>query len=133
VKWMRRRKKRSSFDGVAGLGRSLFLWFLISTSLLLSGTASSAELRGRIWDGSTGVAPIDGELALSCGGNPSPNPHPLTGSGFYSIRNVPDGTCKLTVTTSRGTASRTIAINKPVVRFSCETRAVGKRLFLISR
>lgn len=107
----------------------LFLWLLI---LLLAPTVvSSAELRGRIWDASTGVAPQGGSLKLSCGG--SPNPHPLVGKGSYSIRNVPDGTCKLTVTTSSGKASRTITINKPVVQFSCETRTVGKKIVLVPR
>ncbi len=108
------------------------LWLLIGTSLL-SGAACSAELRGRIWDAATGAAPAGGSLELSCGGDPSPNPHPLTGSGAYSIRNVPSGTCKVTVHTSQGRASRTVAINKPVVQFSCETRAVGRKVVLIPR
>lgn len=98
---------------------------------MVPAVASSAELRGRIWDASTGAAPKGGSLKLSCGG--SPNPHPLAGNGTYSIRDVPSGTCKLTVTTSKGIASRTITINKPVVQFSCETRKVGNKIVLVPR
>jgi len=97
----------------------------------LSGTALAAELRGRIWDTNTGKAPAAAELALSCGGQP--NPHPLGGDGSYSIRDVPSGNCKITVNTSRGKASRTIAINRPVVKFSGETSAVGNGIVLIPR
>jgi len=107
----------------------LSLWLLIL--LLAPAVVSSAELRGRIWDASTGAAPQSGSLQLSCGG--SPNPHPLAGNGSYSIRDIPGGTCKLTVTTSRGTASRTITISKPVVQFSCETRTVGNKIVLVPR
>jgi hypothetical protein len=115
--------------GATALLNALSLWLLIL--LMLPAVASSAELRGRIWDASTGTAPKEGSLKLSCGG--SPNPHPLVGKGSYSIRNVPSGTCELTVTTSSGKASRTITINKPVVQFSCETRAVGKKIVLVPR
>jgi hypothetical protein len=115
--------------GVTAHASSLSLWFLII--LMVPAVASSAELRGRIWDASTGAAPKGGSLKLSCGG--SPNPHPLAGNGTYSIRDVPSGTCKLTVTTSKGIASRTITINKPVVQFSCETRKVGNKIVLVPR
>lgn len=106
-------------------------FWLVILSQALSGIASAAELRGRIWDASTGSAPVGGKLQLNCGGKP--NPHPLGGKGSYSIRNVPSGNCKLTVTTPSGTASRTIAINRPVVKFSGETRAVGNGIILIPR
>lgn len=120
---------RIILGGAATHASSLSLWLLIL--LLVPAVASSAELRGRIWDASTGAAPKGGSLELSCGG--SPNPHPLAGKGSYSIRDVPSGTCTLTVTTSRGAASRTITINKPVVQFSCETRTVGNKIVLVPR
>jgi hypothetical protein len=101
-------------------------FWLVILSQAFSGIASAAELRGRILNAPTGA-----ELKLNCGGKP--NPHPLGGSGSYSIRNVPSGNCKLTVTTSSGTASRTIAINKPVVKFSGEIRAIGNGIVLIPR
>lgn len=107
------------------------LTFSLLILLIFPAIASSAELRGRIWDASTGAAPKGGSLKLSCGG--TPDPHPLVGKGSYSIRNVPSGTCELTVTTSRGKASRIITINKPVVQFSCETRAVGNKIVLVPR
>ena len=112
----------------ASLGR-FFLWSLLL--LLFSSFASAAELRGRIWDAKTGKAPAKGSLKVSCGGNP--NPHSLVGSGSYSIRNVPNGICTLTVNTSNGSASRTITINKPVVQFNGETRKAGNKIFLVPR
>ena len=106
-----------------------YIWPLIL--LLASTIASAAELRGRIWDAATSKAPENASLRLSCGGNP--NPHPLLGSGSYSIRNVPNGTCTLTVNTANGSASRTVTINKPVVQFSGETRKAGNKIFLVPR
>lgn len=120
---------RITVGGAVAPVNLLSLWLLIL--LLVPAVASSAELRGRIWDASTGAAPKDGSLKLSCGG--SPNPHPLAGNGSYSIRDVPSGTCKLTITTSRGIVSRNITINKPVVQFSCETRKVGNKIVLVPR
>ena len=110
------------------LGR-FFFWPLVL--LLFGSVVSAAELRGRIWDAKTGNAPAGGSLNASCGGNP--NPHTLVGSGSYSIRNVPDGTCTLTVSIGNSTASRTITINKPVVRFNGEIRKAGNKFFLVPR
>ncbi|MDX1411008.1 MAG: hypothetical protein R3351_02535 [Nitrospirales bacterium] len=106
-----------------------FIWPLML--VLVTSAASAAELRGRVWDAKTKKAPNRGSLELSCGGNP--NPHPLVGNGSYSIRNVPNGTCKITVSTSGGKASRTITINKPVVQFNGETRKAGNKIFLVPR
>lgn len=108
-----------------------FISFYLLMLILFPISASSAELRGQIWDAATGAAPANGSLHLSCGGKP--NPHPLVGNGSYSIRNVPNGSCKLTVSTSRGTATRTISINKPVVQFNCETRRAGNKIVLVPR
>ena len=110
------------------LGFFLF-WPLVLC--LIASSASAAELRGRIWDAKTGKAPKGGSLKLSCGGNP--NPHSLVGSGSFSIRNVPDGSCKITVSVSGGKASRNISINKPVVRFSGEIRKAGNQVLLVPR
>lgn len=110
--------------------RLLLGLLFIQLSLGLS-LASAAELRGRIWDASTGKAPSGGSIQLSCGGKP--NPHKLVGTGSYSIRNVPNGSCRATIKTSRGSASRTVTINKPVVQFSSETRTVGNKVLLIPR
>jgi hypothetical protein len=114
----------------ATLFRSPSVWFLI-LAIFLPTVASAAEVRGRIWDASTGAAPAGGEVQLSCGGNP--NPYILRGSGNYSIRDVSSGTCQVTVTTSGGSATRSISVNKPVVQFSGETRAIGNRIVLIAR
>jgi hypothetical protein len=120
---------RITLGGATAAAIPRALWLLIF--LLVPVVASPAELRGRIWDASTGAAPTGGSLELSCGGQP--NPHLLAGNGSYSIRNVPSGTCKLTVTTSNGDAARTITINRPVIQFSCETRKVGNRIVLVPR
>ena len=110
---------------VSFLSLSLLILLLIPTAV------SSAELRGKIWDASTGAAPAKGSLRLTCGGKP--NPHPLVGNGSYSIRDVRSGSCTLTISTSSGSASRTISINKPVVQFSCETRRAGNTIVLVPR
>lgn len=99
--------------------------------LTLTSAVSAAELRGRIWDAATGRAPNMGKIVLSCGGDPSP--HPLVGSGTFSIRNVPNGPCTIKLSTSSGSASRNIAINKPVVQFNGETRKAGNKILLVPR
>ena len=98
---------------------------------LVTVSVSAAEVRGRIWDSSTGAAPSDGRLENNCGG--TPKSHPLVGNGSYSIRNIPNGSCTLNVITSYGSAARTITVNKPVVQFNSEIRRAGNRIFLVPR
>lgn len=100
--------------------------------MFLPGVIAAAELRGRIWDAATDVAPPGGTLRVHCPGFSEPTE--LSGNGNYSFRNVPPQvSCTLTVSTNAGEGSRSVNVNGPVVRFDAELRKIGNRLLLIPK
>ena len=111
-----------------GARHILILIFLLAIPL----STWAAEVRGRIWDETTREAPQGGTIRIVCGSQEFPGT--LAPNGSYSIRGVPSGgTCQFFVNAYGLEASRTIAVNGPVVNFSGEVRRVGGTIVLIPR
>ena len=101
--------------------------------LLASGTASAAELRGRIWNPKTNQAPAGATLHVTCPG--FERSLGLADNGQYSVRSLPsNASCTVAVSIGDKRSSNVaVRTNAPVVRFNAEVRSLSNRILVLPR